>query len=71
MANNKVDNQIRYLRMLAGMTQKDLADAMHVTQVTVWKWEKGESFPKVRSLPKLARILNTTVSKLIPDKEVS
>lgn len=71
MANHKSESPIRYLRMLAGMTQKNLADAMNVTQVTVWKWEKGESFPNVRSLPKLARVLNTTVADLIPDKEVS
>lgn len=34
-------------RKIAGMTQKNLADAIHVSESTIHKWEKGRSEPSV------------------------
>ena len=36
-----VGNNIRALRVLEGLTQQDLADAIHVSRETVNKWESG------------------------------
>lgn len=34
-------------RKIAGMTQKDLAAAIHVSENTIIKWEKGRGEPSV------------------------
>ena len=34
-------------RKIAGMTQKDLAAAIHVSESTIIKWEKGRGEPSV------------------------
>ena len=36
--------QIRWLRLCAGWTQKDLAAAVGCDEVTIWKWETGHRF---------------------------
>jgi len=32
------------------MTQDDLADALKVDPTTIWRWERGDSFPTVEKL---------------------
>ena len=43
MDNNKTGSLIRELRKEKNMTQKALADAVHVTDRAVSKWERGVS----------------------------
>lgn len=35
----------RHLRLAAGLSQQDIADALGVTHVTVGRWETGERTP--------------------------
>jgi len=51
-------------RTARGLSQKELAALMEVTQVCIWKWEKGKSFPKPAYLVRLADALRTSVSYL-------
>ena len=44
-------------RVNAGMTQKDLARRMHVTEQTLVGWEKGTSEPRVSQARELSEIL--------------
>ena len=56
---------ISALRKEKGMTQKDLADKMGVTDKAVSKWERNLSCPDISSIPKLAEILGTGVETLM------
>lgn len=56
---------IQELRVQAGFTQKALADALHITDKAVSKWERGLSLPDVTLLPKLSLLLDTDVERLI------
>lgn len=48
-----------------GMTQRDLAQQMHVTTQAVSKWERGLNFPDIAILEPLAQVLGLTVSQLL------
>lgn len=65
MAKQTMGEIISTLRKEKGMTQKDLADEMGVTDKAVSKWERNLSCPDVSSIPKLAEILDTTVDNLM------
>ena len=43
MDNTKLGSLIRALRREAGMTQRDLAETLGVTDKAVSKWERGVS----------------------------
>ena len=56
---------IQQRRRELGMTQKDLADRLGVTDRAVSKWETAKSFPDVSMLKPLAEALELTVSELL------
>ena len=58
-------NLIAELRKEAGFTQKTLADALHITDKAVSKWERGLSLPDVSLLPKLSLLLGADLSLLL------
>ena len=47
------------------LTQKDLAQALHVSVQAVSKWERGLNFPDIALLEPLAELLRLTVSELL------
>lgn len=57
--------RIAELRRGKGMTQKELADILHVTNKAVSKWECGKNYPDLTQLPTLAEALGTSVSDLL------
>lgn len=65
MDNNKTGSLIRELRKEKNMTQKALADAVHVTDRAVSKWERGLCSPDISLLEPLSEILGVTVMELI------
>ena len=62
---NETGKFIQELRIQAGFTQKALADALHITDKAISKWERGICLPDVTLLPKLALILDTEVELLL------
>lgn len=56
---------IANLRKERGMTQKDLAEQMNVTDKAVSKWERDLSCPDIHSIPKLAEVLSVSVEELM------
>ncbi len=56
---------IRRLRRERNMTQRDLAERLHVTDKAVSKWERDLSLPDVALLLPLAEALGVTVSELL------
>ena len=57
MDNMKTGQLIRDLRKEKGMTQKELADKLHITDRAVSKWERGLCAPEISLLEPLAEAL--------------
>ena len=62
-------NSFRRARLIQGMTQAELANALGVSTVTVCKWELGRGLPKAKRLKEVADALHTTVSDLLNEPE--
>lgn len=58
--------RIKYFRERQNLTKSELASKMGVTHTAVAKWESGKNYPKIKSLPKLAEVLNCNVLELLP-----
>lgn len=65
MENEKIGPFIRRLRKERGMTQKELAAVLNVTDKAVSKWELGTSLPDVGLLLPLAETLGVSVTELL------
>ena len=52
-------------RKASGMTQKDLAEKLHITDKAVSKWERGLSYPDVTLLEPLAAAFSLSVEELV------
>lgn len=63
----EVGKKISLLRKNKGMTQKELADILHVTDKAISRWESGIGNPDLNSLPKIAKIFDVTVDYLLSD----
>jgi len=65
MQTINVGNIIRELRIERGMTQKQLADKMNISDKTVSKWERGLGCPDVSLLTELSDLLDVDIGKLL------
>ena len=45
-------------RVNAGLTQKEVAEKMHISKQTLVNWEKGTTYPKPAYFEMLCRIYN-------------
>ena len=60
---------LKKLRLRSGMTQKELAEKLHVTQGAVSHWEHGISYPTSRKLPEIARLFECTMDELLQEAD--
>lgn len=56
---------MQYLRGLKGLTQKQLADALFVSDKTVSKWETGLTEPNIDMLKQISRYFDISVDDLV------
>lgn len=70
MANTSMGEIISTLRKEKGMTQKDIADKLGITDKAVSKWERDIAFPDTATIPKLAEILGVSVEELMQAKAI-
>ena len=61
--------KIKQLRIKNGLTQKGLAEQVHVTFQTVSKWEKDENEPDVSTLRELAKLFGCSMDYLLSEDE--
>lgn len=52
-------------RKRLGLTQRELAEQLHISDRTVSKWERGAGFPDISLLEPLSRALELTVPELL------
>lgn len=50
-----------------GMTQRELAEELHIPPTTVNGWIKEKSFPLGQTLQEVAEVLNTTPATLVAE----
>ncbi len=52
-------------RKNAGLTQQQVADALGLERSAVAHYEKGDSTPAFKNIPKICELLNVAVEELI------
>ena len=57
-------HNIRVLREKMGLSQQQVAEAVHVSQQAVARWESGLAKPRADLLPQLASLFNCTIDEL-------
>lgn len=56
---------LKKLRLEKGLSQQQLADHLHITQQSVYKYEKGISDPNLEVLTSIADFFGTSVDYLL------
>lgn len=68
MTSKTMAEVISSRRKELGLTQKDLAEKLDITDKAVSKWERGLACPDTALIPKLAGILGITIEELMTAK---
>lgn len=71
MDNIKFGKFIRESRQGRGLTQKQLAEQIHVSDKAVSKWENGAGFPDIKILEPLAECLGVSLVELMQGERVA
>lgn len=61
----KTGDLIASRRKLLKMTQKELAEKLNVTDKAVSKWERGQGYPEITTIPHLAEVLGVSPSEIM------
>ena len=57
--------KLRSLRLQKNITQEALANHLGITPQSVGKWQRGEGFPDITLLPRIAFYFDITVDELL------
>lgn len=71
MEQAKIGKFIAVVRKAQGLTQRQLAGMLSISDKTVSKWETGKGLPEVSLLLPLCDTLNITVNDLLSGEKVS
>ena len=61
---------IAELRSERGMTQKELSEALNVSDKAISRWETGKGYPDVSSLMALSEFFAVSVNELLSGKRI-
>ena len=62
--NSEFSARFSYLRKLSGLSQREIANKLGITDRAVSKWETGRGTPKFIHIPALASIFGVTTDYL-------
>lgn len=65
MTTNEFSKLIKERRTQLHLTQKELADLLHVSNKTISRWETGSGYPDIETIPHLAKILELDYEQLL------
>lgn len=68
--NEKFGGFILELRKEKGLTQKELAEKLYISDKAVSKWERGLSMPDIALLMPLSQIFSVTTTELLSGKRI-
>ena len=71
MNQEKISYFIQQTRKEHGMTQKELADKLGISDKTVSKWETGKGMPDMDFLIPLCSALDINVNELLSGEKLS
>ncbi len=71
MDQKKTGQFIAILRKEKNLTQKQLAEMLHITDKAVSKWECGRSLPDNQLLKELCSVLDITINELLSGERLS
>ena len=71
MDNEKFGKFLNEARKEKGLTQKELAGTLKVTDKAVSKWERGKSYPDISLLEPLSKVLNISVVELLKGEKTN
>ena len=71
MDKERMGQLITELRKEKGLTQKQLADELNVTDKAVSKWERGQSFPDISMLEPIAEVLDISIMEILAGEKKS
>ncbi len=63
----EINKKIKKLRKEKGLTQKDFANIINISEMSIRRYESGDRKPSVETLNKIAAALNVSVNDLISD----
>lgn len=66
---SKFSNRLKQLRKENNLTQKQLADILHVSQNAIYNWENEKREPSLEMLNKIAAYFNVSLDYLMVEKE--
>lgn len=62
---SELGKNIRVFRRNAGLTQRALAEKLHVSTQAISSWEQGNTNPDIENLCRLSEVLSVTTDKLL------
>lgn len=71
MNQEKIGAFIADMRKKQGLSQKQLADEVGVTDKSVSKWETGKSLPEISKMESLCDILHISINELLSGEQLS
>lgn len=63
----KFNENLKYLRKQAGLTQEQLAEKLNVSRQAITKWESGQSFPDIENLKEISYIFSVSIDSLVAE----
>ena len=66
-----MENIFKTLRMEKGLTQKEVAEKLYISPMSVSRWESGKSYPEYEILPKLAELYGVPLARLFGGAETN
>lgn len=64
-----ISARLKFLRRSRGLTQKQFADALGLTQQAVSQWERDDAEPRLAALKDIANFYNVTTDFLLDNKK--
>lgn len=71
MDQKKIGEFIKQIRKETGLTQRELAEQLGMSDKTISKWECGNGLPDFTALKPLCKILHITVNELLSGERIS
>jgi|GEM_PF-1274940 len=66
-----IAEKIKSARMEKGLTQKDLGEALCISDKAVSKWERGVAMPDITTIPELCRVLAIEANELFAEDSLA
>lgn len=60
-------NRFKYLRKRSKLTQKSVAEELHITRQSISKWEQNISLPPITLIVPISKVLGCTLNELFYD----